>query len=219
MAEQGAERATSYASTVRFFLVRSSRDRTLLEMSLDLTDRAPEPPRDSDAWQQLSALVRLHRAELVVVARNQGLSAEEALEHVQDALCTWLEQRRRQQQPAHDAWLATLKLMVKNSARNGRRRHHRLCPHLAIDQLQLAQPHADAEQLVSAAQARVRLQVCVAQLRELERAVISLRLLEERSGEDVASLLGLSRAHVDVLSHRAKATLRACMGGESCRRG
>jgi DNA-directed RNA polymerase specialized sigma24 family protein len=29
-------------------------------------------------------------------------------------------------------------------------------------------------------------------------------------------MLGLSRSHVDVLVHRAKLTLRVCMGSESC---
>ena len=36
-------------------------------------------------------------------------------------------------------------------------------------------------------------------------------MLEERPGEDVAAALGLSRGHVDVLLHRAKASLRVCM--------
>lgn len=180
-------------------------------MSLDL---ATQLDLGTDAWAQLSDLVRQHRAELVAVARGQGLGPEDALECVQDALCTWLVQRRREPQPAHDAWLASLKWMVKNGARNGRRRHHRLRPHLPLDEV--VAPHANAEQLVDAAETLLRLQVCVAQLREVERAVVSLRLLEERSGEDVAALLGLTRAHVDVLVHRAKATLRVCMGGASC---
>jgi len=38
-----------------------------------------------------------------------------------------------------------------------------------------------------------------------------LRLLEERAGEDVAAVLGITRGHVDVLLHRAKASLRECM--------
>jgi RNA polymerase sigma-70 factor (ECF subfamily) len=183
-------------------------------MSLDL---ATQLDLGSDTWSQLSDLVRRHRAALVAVARGQGLGPEDALECVQDALCTWLVQRRREPQPAHDAWLASLKWMVKNGARNGRRRHHRLRPHLPLDEVsEPRQPHANAEQLVDDAETLLRLQVCVAQLREVERAVVSLRLLEERSGEDVATLLGLTRAHVDVLVHRAKATLRVCMGSPSC---
>jgi DNA-directed RNA polymerase specialized sigma24 family protein len=46
---------------------------------------------------------------------------------------------------------------------------------------------------------------------DVERAVVMLRLLEERSGEDVAQTLALTRRHVDVLIHRAKASLRVCM--------
>ena len=185
-------------------------------MRFDLAPPLPFPPAETDAWQELSALVRQHRAELVGVARRQGLRPEEALECVQDALYTWLVQRRREPAPTLHA-LQTLKHIVKNAARNGRRRHHRLRPHLALDQVaELTHASADAEQLVSEAETRLRLQVCVAQLREVERAVVSLRLLEERSGEDVANLLGISRAHVDVLVHRAKATLRVCMGGARC---
>ena len=170
----------------------------------------------SDPFQELSELVLRHRAALVRVAAGQGLSPEDALECVQDALCTWLAQRQRAPEPAHGEWLATLKHMVKNAARNGRRRHHRLRPHLAIDDEALSKREPDAEQLVASAESALRLKVCVAQLREVERAVVTLRLLEEHSGEDVAAMLGLSRAHVDVLVHRAKATLRVCMGIESC---
>jgi len=112
------------------------------------------------------------------LARSQGVCPEEALECVQDALCTWLVQRRRGPQPA---LLASLKLMVKNAARNGRRRHHRLRPLLTLDTLEIAQAEADAEQVLSATETLLRLQVCVAQLREMERAVVGLRLLEERS--------------------------------------
>jgi RNA polymerase sigma-70 factor (ECF subfamily) len=165
----------------------------------------------------LSELVGQHRAALVRVARREGASAEEALECVQDALCTWLVQRQQGLAPQHDAWLATLKHMVRNVARNGRRRWHRLRPHLPIDDdVALADLASSAEQLLDEAETSLRLKVCVSQLREVERAVVTLRLLEERSGEDVAQLLGLSRGHVDVLVHRAKATLRVCMGASRC---
>jgi RNA polymerase sigma-70 factor (ECF subfamily) len=107
--------------------------------------------------------------------------------------------------------------MVKNSARNWRRRHRRLKPHLPIDpDRDLASPGDDAEALLSSAETALRLKYCVAELRDVERAVVTLRLLEERSGEDVAAALGLSRAHVDVLVHRAKATLRVCMRATNC---
>ncbi len=55
--------------------------------------------------------------------------------------------------------------------------------------------------------------MCVTELCGVQRAVVTLRLLEERSGEDVAESLGLTRGHVDVLVHRAKQALRVCMRG------
>jgi RNA polymerase sigma-70 factor (ECF subfamily) len=36
-------------------------------------------------------------------------------------------------------------------------------------------------------------------------------MLEERPGEDVAALLGITKNHAAVLLHRAKSSLRACM--------
>ena len=180
----------------------------------------PADTADSDPLQLLADLVQRERRALVGVATREGISAEEALECVQDALCTWLAGRpRAPSAPASEGPLlvATLKTMVKNAARNFRRRHRRLKPHSAVDdEPSLAAVGGDAEQLLDAASAALRLQVCVAELREVERAVISLRLLEERSGEDVAETLGLSRAHVDVLVHRAKATLRVCMRAVQC---
>lgn len=169
----------------------------------------------TDPLQQLTDVVVHERRALVGTATREGLTAEEALECVQDALCTWLARRERGN--PDPALGPVLKRMVKNAARNWRRRHRRLKPHVAIDEQASLEANAgDAEQLLAAAEESLRLQVCVAELREVERAVISLRLLEERSGEDVAQVLGLSRAHVDVLVHRAKATLRVCMRAPNC---
>jgi RNA polymerase sigma-70 factor (ECF subfamily) len=174
---------------------------------------------------QLTALVREQRGALVAAAVREGLRAEEALECVQDALCVWLAKHARALDDriapalrggapteAYPAALASLQHMVKNAARNFRRRHRRLKPHRPLeDDLPLSAGEIDAEQLLADAETSLRLNVCVAELRDVERAVITLRLLEERSGEDVAAALGLSRGHVDVLVHRAKRTLRACM--------
>lgn len=182
----------------------------------DLEDLRPRAYEPNDAWFALGELVREQRAALVRVAVREGLRPEEALECVQDALCTWLS-RRADEQPPRELWIAQLKHMVRNAARNGRRRHFRLRPHLPIDDASVVdEKAAGGEMLLEAAETSLRLQVCVSQLREVERAVVTLRLLEEHSGEDVARMLGLSRSHVDVLVHRAKLTLRACMGVDSC---
>jgi RNA polymerase sigma-70 factor (ECF subfamily) len=166
---------------------------------------------------QLAQLVREQRAALIAGAVAEGLNAEEALECVQDALCSWLARSASEPAGAYPAVLALLRQMVRNAARNFRRRHRRLKPHRALDfDNELAAGDSNAETLLAGVETALRLQVCVAELREVERAVITLRLLEERSGEDVAQALGLSRNHVDVLVHRAKLTLRACMRGAEC---
>ena len=157
---------------------------------------------------EIDSLVREHRGALVAIARREGLAAEEALECVQDALCTFLSLAR----PGHEHVLASIRMMVRNAARNARRRHHRLRVHDPIAD-ELEAPGADAEALALRAEDVARLRSCVASLRGPQREVVLLRLLEERSGEDVAAELGLARGHVDVLVHRAKRSLRECMEG------
>jgi RNA polymerase sigma-70 factor (ECF subfamily) len=51
----------------------------------------------------------------------------------------------------------------------------------------------------------------VNRLAELQRRIVSLRMLDEVPGEDVAAMLGISPGHVAVLLHRAKSSLRTCM--------
>lgn len=67
------------------------------------------------------------------------------------------------------------------------------------------------ETLVAHAEECLRLRGCVARLCKTQRTVVMMRMLEERAGEDVAATLGVTRGHVDVLLHRAKASLLVCM--------
>lgn len=161
----------------------------------------------ADVLDRLSRIVRQERGALVAVARAEGLNAEEAVECVQDALATFLS--RDEIDAEHE--VASLKTIVKNAARNFRRAHRRRMPHAPIEDTPLPAIDPNAEALLSHAEDVVRLRACVAELCSIQRAVITLRLLEERSGEDVADQLGITRKHVDVLVHRAKASLRVCM--------
>jgi RNA polymerase sigma-70 factor (ECF subfamily) len=154
---------------------------------------------------EIDRLVRAERTSLAAIARREGLGPEDALECVQDALCTFLSMDR----PSPEHVRASIRVMVRNAARNARRRHHRLRVHGPPDDL--IAPGADAEALLAGAEDVARLRACVARLRGPQRDAILLRILDERPGEDVAAELGLARAHVDVLVHRAKAALRACM--------
>ena len=84
-------------------------------------------------------------------------------------------------------------------------------PHRALESDELRADQVPAEALVAHAEECVRLRGCLAQLCRSQRTVVLMRLLEELPGDDVAAALGITRGHVDVLLHRAKASLRACM--------
>jgi RNA polymerase sigma-70 factor (ECF subfamily) len=182
----------------------------------------------TDVLRALDGVVRAQRASLAGLARREGLGPEDALDAVHDALCTFLQIAQRGELPGdvaeHPALLAGI---VVNMARNKRRRHHLARPHRAIDGIDAvyavdaseaagAGSVADAdaasvEALVAHAEECVRLRGCVNRLCKTQRTVVMMRLLEERPGEDVAQALGITRGYVDVLLHRAKASLLVCM--------
>jgi len=165
-----------------------------------------------DPIEALTDLIRQHRGMLVHAARREGLSAEDAVECAQEALSTFLQLLQRKEVPAEAAaWAPYLTTVTKNAARNRRRRHHVAVPHDAIESLDAPSGEASAEDLLAQAEEHVRLRACVERLCGTQRSVVMLRLLEERAGEDVAAVLGITRGHVDVLLHRAKASLRECM--------
>jgi RNA polymerase sigma-70 factor (ECF subfamily) len=163
-----------------------------------------------DAISRLTDLIRAERTAFVRAAQKEGLSPEDAVECTQEALSTFLQLLQRGDAPADaEGWPAYVTTITKNAARNRRRRHHRALPHEPLEDLPGAD--ASAEDLLAEAEEHVRLRACVDQLCGTQRSVVMLRLLEERAGEDVAVALGIGRGYVDVLLHRAKASLRACM--------
>lgn len=168
-------------------------------------------PETEDFLHTLAAVACRERALLVRVATGEGLSPQDALECVQDALCTLLRMQRHGELVAPPSeWAALLGGITRNAARNRRRRHALSRPHEPLgDCAPVALPAAD--ELLVRAQAHCKLRACVAQLCEIQRSVVLLRLLEEQPGEDVAQVLGISRGYVDVLANRAKAALRSCM--------
>jgi len=167
-----------------------------------------------DALDELFRVIPTERARLARIARREGLGPEDALDCVHDAFCTFLKLAQRgggQVGVQGKDAAATLATMVRNAARNKRRLHHLARPHDAIDSVDPSDEALSTETLITHAEEHLRLRSCVARLCDSQRAVVTLRMLEERDGEDVAELLGISRSHVDVLLHRAKARLRSCM--------
>jgi RNA polymerase sigma-70 factor (ECF subfamily) len=162
-------------------------------------------------------LVHDHRGRLVAVARGEGLGPEEAFDVVQEAFHSFLTlPAARTLVDARDDSRHLLVTVTRNLARNRRRLAALARPHDS-DPAALAAlpaPTPTVEELLSAAEDQVRLRGCVASLGEMQRAVVTLRMLDEIDGEDVAGTLGITPGHVAVLLHRAKANLLDCMTNE-----
>lgn len=166
-----------------------------------------------DILDLISRIARERRAALAALARKEGLSPEDAIDCVQEALIKLLDAAQEGALPADEAeWGGVLAGTVRNAARNRRRRHFLARPHDDVD----AHPRAGedepaADDLLERAEQHVRLRACVEELCEIQRAVVTLRMLEEQPGEDVGRALGISAGYVAVLLHRAKASLRECL--------
>ncbi|MEQ8277968.1 MAG: sigma-70 family RNA polymerase sigma factor [Deltaproteobacteria bacterium] len=162
----------------------------------------------------VTTLAREHTTALAQVARSEGLTADEALDAVQEAFHTFLGlPQARELVGAPDDSRALMRVIVRNAARNMRRRHHRSKPHEAIEDTAVADALPDAEALVLEAEDHVRLVGCVNKLGDVQRNVVHLRMLEELSGTEAAAALDLTPGHVAVLLHRAKKALYQCMIG------
>jgi RNA polymerase sigma-70 factor (ECF subfamily) len=166
-------------------------------------------------------LVRRHSRKLAAIARDEGLRAADAFDAVQEAFGRFLllpDAPRLIAAP--DEAQRVLVAIARNLARNWRRLSAAARPHnsdaAVLDGL--ASPEPGVDELLVAAEERLRLQGCVASLADLQRAVVTLRMLEEVDGEGVAAALGISPGHVAVLLHRAKASLAACMTQRSEKR-
>jgi RNA polymerase sigma-70 factor (ECF subfamily) len=159
-------------------------------------------------------LVHRHRGRLYRLARREGLRDEDALDCVQDAFHTFLvlPQARRLVESDEDS-IKLLSALARNHARNRRRRHEIARPHDSAEEA-LARLSAEAQpvdELIARAEDFALMVGCLDHLGKLQRAVVSLRMLDEVAGEDVARMLGLPPAHIAVLLHRAKQNVRSCM--------
>jgi RNA polymerase sigma-70 factor (ECF subfamily) len=160
----------------------------------------------------IAGLARDHAGRLAAIARREGITASDALDVVQDAFHTLLSRPDSQalrDRPEEAARL--LATIVRNAARNARRRHHRSRVHVDVEATPLpaAEPAPDdaLEQAIEVEQ----LVGCMAKLGDVHRHVVTLRILEELSGDEAARTLGLTAGHVAVLLHRARKELERCM--------
>lgn len=167
----------------------------------------------------VSDLARAHTRALSAVARAQGLSPEDALDAVQEAFQTFLARPEAQalvgcEQDSR----RLLAAIVRNVARNMRRRAFRRLPHRDLgDRLDLADDVPGVDVLLARVDEELRLKGCVSQLSDVQQRVVRLRMLEELSGEDVGRELGLRPDHVATLLYRAKKELFRCVTGTGSR--
>jgi RNA polymerase sigma-70 factor (ECF subfamily) len=104
-----------------------------------------------------------------------------------------------------------LSALVKNAARNHRRRHVRAKPHVDADGVALPDPAPAPDAQLATATTATQLGGCMAKLGDVHRHVVTLRILEELSGAEAARELGVTAGHVAVLLHRARQQLADCM--------
>lgn len=174
---------------------------------------APFDGVENPALAWVTRLVHEHRAHLARVARREGLSPEDAFDAVQEAFHALLTMPQRQDLAAapEDA-RKLLVTLTRNIARNRRRLHAVARPHDGDQVVEgLASPAPSVQELLETAEESLRLMGCVKQLADAQRAVVTLRMLDEVPGDDVARTLGITPGHVAVLLHRAKVQLLACL--------
>lgn len=161
----------------------------------------------------ISTLAGTHSRSLAAVAVREGLTRIEAIDAVQEAFSTLLALPQARELSLDDEGAARLMaVLVRNAARNMRRRHHRARAHEPLDaatDVPAESPSVDA--LLTAAEEHVALLGCVSQLADVQRLVVTMRVLEELSPDEVARSLGLTTGNIGVLLHRAKRSLIDCM--------
>jgi RNA polymerase sigma-70 factor (ECF subfamily) len=171
-------------------------------------------PASSSFSQWVTRLVHDHRAHLARVARREGLLAEDAFDAVQEAFGSFLLlPQARELVASREASRRFLVTLTRNVARNRRRLHAGARPHLSDDAVLDALPDAapGSDRRLESREEQELLARCVGELGDAQRAVVTLRMLDEVPGEDVARMLGIAPGNVAVLLHRAKARLATCM--------
>jgi RNA polymerase sigma-70 factor (ECF subfamily) len=180
-------------------------------------EAAREAGATDEFSQWLTRLVHDHRATLARIARAEGLLAEDAFDAVQEAFRAFIVRDDARELVARpDEARKVLLVLTRNLARNRRRLHAGARPHLSDASVVESLPDEapTSEEVLESIEEREQLARCVGELGEVQRAVVTLRMLDEVPGEDVARMLDIEPGHVAVLLHRAKANLATCMAAE-----
>jgi RNA polymerase sigma-70 factor (ECF subfamily) len=160
----------------------------------------------------ISDLARTHTRPLVAVAVREGLTRVEAVDAIQEAFVTLLSMPQGRELSLDDDGAGRLMaVLIRNAARNMRRRRHRSLPHESLDDVEITARLPSVEELLVAAEKHVTFAGCVNKLGDVQRRVVTMRLLEELTPQETAESLGLTSGHVAVLLFRAKNALIECL--------
>lgn len=162
---------------------------------------------DRDAF---GTLVARHQASVYRFARGVVAAPADAEDVLQQTfLAAWRAAGRFRGESSVRTWLFTI---ARNAASTLRARAARLPDvETPLDELGLAAGWGsdDPETTAMAAERHAALQTAFQTLAPADREVLTLRDLEELSGEDTAVLLGLSLPAMKSRLHRARLTLAA----------
>ncbi len=209
-ADQSSSRSPARTAPFR----RRAYDSTFESMDLGNRDIAPTSVRTSHFLGWVSKLVHDHRSKLIAIARSEGLAADDALDCAQEAFQSFLcLPQARLLVDLPDDSVKILTVLARNLARNGRRKHHRARPHDSSEVTleAIVADDATADDVVARAEEYATMVGCLHTLSEIQRAVVTLRLVDDVAGEDVAKSLDMTPGNVAIHLFRAKEKLRACL--------
>jgi RNA polymerase sigma-70 factor, ECF subfamily len=183
-------------------------------MASPILSKHVSPSRPVGLFGWVTQLVHAHRARLSRLVVQEGVRADDAFDCVQEAFLSFLQlpqARLLVGSPVESARL--LNTLARNIARNRRRRHDYSRPHVTDDELlqDLPSDALSSDEIVIRAEQHALALGCLTTLSEVQQAVVNLRIIDERPGEDVALQLGTTREHVGVLLFRARHRLQRCM--------
>ncbi len=157
--------------------------------------------------EAFSELVRSHQKEIWCYLRVLGCEPAQADDLTQETFLAVL--RRPFEQYNRAATAAYLRKVAKNRFLMALRAARARPSTRAIDAVEpaFAQPARNGGGAYFDA-----LDACLQQLTERTRRVLGLRYREQLSSKEIATRLTLKPAHVDTITHRAKAALKRCIG-------
>jgi RNA polymerase sigma factor (sigma-70 family) len=171
--------------------------------------------RDPVALRQI---VDQHGRRLYRAARGMGFSAGDAEDLAQDVFVTFLETIERFEGRSEvGTWLFGILIRKAQERRRARAREE------LSDTLDEAfeacfnsdgswrAPPIPADRLVAATETAAALRECLVRLPDQYREVFQLRQVDNLPAASVSQVLGCTINHVNVMFHRARVRLRACL--------